>query len=77
MAVQTQIGFFSDIVSNSQMFAQSHNIASQPIIPASISSMDRTPFIVAKAGIGDTYGANDVMHWNSHKWGDMNRVVGQ
>ena len=75
MAVQTQIGFFQDIVDSTQLFAQSHDVAIKPIIPANLAAVEGAPLRV-RLGLNDSLDANDVMHWGFHQWGDVDNVVG-
>ena len=75
MAVQTQIGFFKDIVDKSQMFSRDHNLASKPVAPINNSYIESS-VLKAIGGNKDSIDSSGVMHWNFHKWGDVDNVVG-
>ncbi len=75
MSVNKNIGYFSGIVSGADMALRQHDHNIQPISPITDKLIDHTS-LKGNAGLGDTYGATDVMHWFTTKWGDVDKRVG-
>ena len=74
MTVQRQIGFFRDIVKNTQNFSRIHNNNIRPSMPVGDQNLD-VAALKAK-GSADTTGSSGIFHWNFHKWGDVDNVMG-
>ena len=75
MSVNKNIGFFRGIVESVNSLNKKNNINIQPVVPMSVGKIDYNTLktLVVK----ETPGMNNSFHWNFHKWGDNNNVVGK
>lgn len=75
MAVSKNIGFFNKIIQNNKLLMSKNTV--RPVRPTIMNISDYNMLMSMKLPTQKILDVSKTFHWNFHKWGDPDNLVGK